>query len=68
MWTKVRCPAALEPQLPGALTVAVGFRKPILLPATVEFASQAVGGDGVAFGVRDAANGTAHLDGLLRPM
>lgn len=66
MWTKARCLAALEPQLPKSLTVAVSFRKPILLPATVEFASQAVGGDAVAFGVRDAAKGTPHLDGLLK--
>ena len=37
MWTKARCLAALEPRLPDAFTVEVAFRKPILLPAKVEF-------------------------------
>jgi MaoC like domain len=37
MWTKARCLAALEPSLPGAFEVSVEFRKPILLPARVEF-------------------------------
>jgi hypothetical protein len=37
MWTKARCVAALEPCLPDAYEVDVEFRKPILLPARVEF-------------------------------
>jgi acyl dehydratase len=37
MWTKARCLAALEPSLPGAYEVEVEFRKPILLPAVVDF-------------------------------
>ena len=39
MWTKARCLAALERRLPDAFAVDVRFRKPILLPAKVEFAS-----------------------------
>lgn len=68
MWTKARCLAALGPQLArsdGAYTVDVAFRKPILLPATVQFAEAEIGGTGVGFGVRDAGRGTPHLDGLV---
>jgi hypothetical protein len=69
MWTKARCLAALEPRLPEAFTVEVAFEKPILLPATVEFASaegtRAGGGGEIAFGVRDARKGTPHLAGTV---
>ena len=60
MWTKARCLAALSARLPEAFTVEVGFRKPILLPATVEFAEE-----GDSFEVRDAKKGTPHLEGSL---
>jgi len=62
MWTKARCLAALGPQLPGAFTVRVAFRKPIVLPATVTYAERARAG-GVDFGVRHARKDTAHLEG-----
>ena len=64
MWTKARCLAALDPHLPDAFTVTVSFRKPILLPATVDFAER---GDerGIAFSVRGAGKGTPHLDGRV---
>jgi acyl dehydratase len=65
MWTKARCLAALEPQLPSAFTVSVAFRKPIMLPARVTFAEQALGG-GIDFGVRDARKDTPHLEGRLK--
>ena len=39
MWTKARCLAQLESRLPEGFGVEVRFRKPILLPARVEFAS-----------------------------
>jgi acyl dehydratase len=68
MWTKARCVAALGPRLPAAYTVQVAFRKPILLPATVQFAEAAGKGAGtIAFGVRDAKRATVHLDGLVTP-
>lgn len=60
MWTKARCLAALQDRLPGAFTVKVSFRKPILLPATVEFAEL-----DERFQVRDAKKGSTHLDGSL---
>lgn len=68
MWTKARCLAALGTELPAAYTVAVAFRKPILLPATVQFAEAAGPSPGsIAFGVRDAKRATLHLDGLVTP-
>lgn len=64
MWTKARCLAALEGDLPEALEVEVRFKKPILLPGRVSFAS-APSETGVSFAVRDARKGTPHLEGLL---
>ena len=43
------------------------FRKPILLPGRVEFASSSQG-DEIAFAVRDAKRGTPHLDGRVVPL
>lgn len=67
MWTKARCLAALESRLPDAFDVEVRFRKPILLPGRVEFAS-ASDGDQIDFAVRDAKHGTPHLDGQIAPL
>ncbi|HXR30567.1 MAG TPA: MaoC/PaaZ C-terminal domain-containing protein [Solirubrobacterales bacterium] len=67
MWTKARCLAVLESRLPDAFAVEVRFRKPILLPGRVEFASFA-DGDEIDFTVRDAKRGTPHLDGHLEPL
>ena len=66
MWTKARCLAALGPRLPAAFTVEVGLRRPILLPATVAFATAAEQAE-TRFAVRDAREGTPHLDGKLTP-
>ena len=67
MWTKARCLAALDSRLPDAFAVDVRFRKPILLPARVEFASAAEGEE-IAFSVRDAKRQTPHLDGRVTPL
>jgi acyl dehydratase len=67
MWTKARALAQIESKLPGAFEVEVRFRKPILLPARVEFASATEGGD-ILFAVRDAKKGTPHLDGQVQPL
>jgi acyl dehydratase len=64
MWTKAHCLAALEPRLPDAFTVEVAFKRPVLLPATVEFAVRASDGE-IQFGVRDRRKQTPHLDGRL---
>ncbi|HEX2392710.1 MAG TPA: MaoC/PaaZ C-terminal domain-containing protein [Solirubrobacterales bacterium] len=65
MWTKARALAALEGRLPASFEVDVRFRKPILLPARVEFASQREG-EAILFAVRDAREKTPHLDGRLK--
>ncbi len=67
MWTKARALAALEGTLPDAYSVDVSFRRPILLPGTVAFASEQ-DGDGIRFAVRDAKRGTPHLDGRVQPL
>lgn len=41
MWSKARCLAAFEGRLPGACAVSVDFRKPLLIPSTVEFTERA---------------------------
>jgi acyl dehydratase len=66
MWTKARCLAALESRLSDAFQVDVRFRKPILLPGRVEFASSSQDEE-IAFAVRDAKRGTPHLDGSVKP-
>jgi hypothetical protein len=68
MWTKARCLAALDSRLPDAFAVEVRFRKPILLPARVEFAGAAEGEARLAFAVRDARRQTPHLDGRASPL
>jgi len=67
MWTKARALAAIESRLPDAFETNVRFRKPILLPGRVEFAS-ATHGDQIEFAVRDAERGTPHLDGRVTPL
>ena len=64
MWTLARCLAALDPRLPERFTVEVEFKKPILLPATVDFSEQADDA-GIRFAVRGAGKGTPHLDGRV---
>src|SRR5262249_24646326 len=65
MWTKAHCLAALESRLPDAFAVDVRFRKPILLPARVELASEQID-DELAFTVRDAKRNNTHLDGRIK--
>ena len=66
MWTKARVLGWLGSRLPDAFQVDVRFRKPILLPGRVEFASNEQDED-IAFAVRDAKRGTPHLDGRVAP-
>ena len=67
MWSKARALAQIESRLPDSFEAEVRFRKPILLPARVQFASQEQG-DEILFAVRDAKKGTPHLDGRVRPL
>ncbi len=69
MWTKARCLAALEEQLPGACRVDVSFRAPVPLPSAVRFRAAgpaASADDGVLwdFTLRgDGDAGREHLRG-----
>ncbi len=64
MWTKARCLAALEARLPDAYTVAVSFKRPILLPGRVRFDAR----DDGSFTVRSAERPeTIHLEGTVTP-
>jgi acyl dehydratase len=69
MWTKARALAALEPRLPDAFAVDVRFRRPILLPAKVEFATSD-NGEEIDFTVRGrgAKRSNRHLDGRINPV
>jgi len=66
MWTKARCLAALQGQLPAAFSVHVAFKLPVLLPAQVAFASWA-DGDVRRFALRDARSGEPHVEGSVSP-
>jgi acyl dehydratase len=64
MWTKARCLAALDSELPQRFSVEVAFKRPIRLPATVQFAEVSAA-DAISFGVRDVKREQQHLDGLV---
>ena len=66
MWTKAHSLAALQNRLPDAYTVDVEFKKPVLLPATVVFGTEAEGAV-TTFGVRDARSAAPHLVGRITP-
>ncbi len=74
MWSKARCLAALESRLPERCEAQVRFRKPIVLPAKVQFASSlsqepaGAEADEIRFALTDAKKGTPHLDGAVRPL
>jgi acyl dehydratase len=66
MWVKARALAALEGRLPDTLSVDVAFRKPLFLPSTVTLTT-ARAEAGWDFAVRNAASGSDHLLGTVRP-
>lgn len=66
MWTAARALAGLEGRLPDAYVLDVAFKRPLLLPATVEYATRAADG-GWDLGVRARRSGEPHLAGTLRP-
>jgi acyl dehydratase len=70
MWTKAKALGALDARLPDAFAVDVRFRRPILLPAKVEFATTDRQDDEIDFTVRgrDKKRGNRHLDGRVLPV
>jgi acyl dehydratase len=67
MWVKARALAAIANRLPEAMSVDVGFRKPLFLPSTVTFSTTQAGG-GWDFAVRNARTEAEHLVGTARPL
>jgi acyl dehydratase len=66
MWTNARCLAALEGMLPGAFTVAVEFKLPLVIPAKVTFGSWVEEGER-RFALRDKRGEKPHLTGAVTP-
>ena len=66
MWSLARCVAAIENRLPDAVTVEVGFKKPIFLPGTVAFGLDG-GPDDLAFALTSPKDGSPHLVGRATP-
>jgi acyl dehydratase len=65
MWTKARCLAALSADLPDRYTVAVNFRKPLLLPGQAEFQADR-SGDVTTFKLAGVSGESVHLTGEIR--
>jgi acyl dehydratase len=64
-WTKSRALAQLDSQLPAAFSVEVAFKRPILLPAAVNYVEAPWDDAGIGFGVRAAKDNAPHLDGYV---
>ena len=67
MWTVARVLGALSGRLPDAFAYDVAFRKPLLLPSTVQLATAPADG-GWDAAVRSARSGGEHLAGTIRPL
>jgi acyl dehydratase len=65
MWCKARAVAALEARLPAEFTVDVAFRRPVLLPSTVDHWAGRTGADW-DFALLRPATGEPHLVGTVR--
>lgn len=71
MWSHAKAMGGFEGRLPEAYRTDVRFLKPLLLPATVAFATfrHDVGGSEVdAFTIRGTAKDTPHLAGTIAPL
>jgi len=65
MWSKARCLAALEDELPDqGYAVAANFRKPLFLPSEVLF-HRAAQDSKTLFSLFNGAGQLAHLDGFI---
>ena len=65
MWTMARTAAALAPRLPDAVTLDVGFARPVTLPSTVSLLVRPVGG-GFDVALRSRSMEQVHLAGTAR--
>ena len=64
-WTKSRALAQLQGELPNRFTVEVAFKRPILLPAQVNYVESVGDEAGIGFGVRAVKDNAPHLDGWV---
>jgi acyl dehydratase len=64
MWTKARCLAALEGELPDSFAVDVAFKLPVQLPAKVAFRTWEEGG-AREISLRDHKSGKPHVTGVV---
>jgi len=67
MWTHARVLAALEGRVAPRHTVAVSFRKPVLLPSTVAFRARPTP-EGHVFAVTDRGGEREHLVGSVHAL
>jgi acyl dehydratase len=63
MWSMARCLSALQSRTPDAATARVEFRRPVLLPSTVELRTREVDG---GWDVLLSSSGGEHLRGTIR--
>ncbi|HEX3004207.1 MAG TPA: hypothetical protein VHO27_08345, partial [Angustibacter sp.] len=63
MWTMARCLSAMQPRLPDAYVADVEFRRPVLLPSTVELRTRAADG---GYDVVVSSRGGEHVRGTIR--
>lgn len=69
MWSKARTIASLESQLPsGAFKVAVKFKLPLFLPATVQLQSKSNETGEIEFQLMDSTGEKPHLAGQIIPI
>jgi acyl dehydratase len=67
MWTKARCLAALEGELPHSFAVDVAFKLPVFLPAKVAFRTWEEG-TARELSLRDHKSGKPHITGKVDPL
>ena len=65
MWTMARSVAALENRIADSARVDVAFKRPVLLPGSVQFGSTQLD-DGFAFSLVSPKDGSPHLVGRTR--
>jgi acyl dehydratase len=64
-WTKSRALGQLQGELPDSLVVETAFKRPILLPAKVNYVEGSRSDAGIGFGVRSVKDNKPHLDGYI---
>lgn len=66
MWSLAHAAAELDHVLPeGPITLDVGFKQPVLLPANVEFKYQ-LGKNGIQFALVNKTGSKTHMTGLVK--